>query len=185
MKRHFGLGLAIFVSFSLGSCMGSFLPGNDETSSIQDSQAVPTASVPENMEDRAMVDGASTVFMLAVPDSLFRDDGVPTIQFKFNSLYLYSATTDNTAVGSSFYQLASTSDEAKQYCSFNENAMMIEIRIPTAQLKAYYGQLLKVNGPDYTNINLFVGMEEIFDSGVHRTVMVTDLYVTPEVAGLA
>lgn len=185
MKRHFGLGLAIFVSFSLGSCMGNSLPGNDETSSIQDSQAVPTASVPQTMEDRATVDGASTVFMLMVPDSLFRDDGVPTIQFKFNSLYLYSATADNTAVGSSFYQLASTSDEAKQYCSFNENAMMIEIRIPTAQLKAYYGQLLKVNGPDYTNINLFVGMEEIFDSGVHRTVMVTDLYVTPEVAGLA
>lgn len=185
MKRHFGLGLAILATFSLGSCMGNFLPGNDETSSIQDGQAVPTASVPENMEDRAMVDGSSTVFMLIVPDSLFRDDGVPTIQFKFNSLYLYSATADNTAVGSSYFPFAGTSSEAEQYCSFNENAMMIEIRIPTAQLNAYYGQLLKANGPDYTNINLFVGMEEIFDSGVHRTVMVTDLYVTPEVAGLA
>ena len=185
MKRHFGLGLAIFVSFSLGSCMGNFLPGNDEISSIQDSQAVPTASVPENMEDRAMVDGSSTVFMLTVPDSLFRDDGVPTIQFKFNSVYLYVATADNSAIGSSYFPFAGTSSEAEQNCSFNEKAHMIEIRIPTSQLKSYYGQLLKVNGPDYTNINLFVGMEEIFDSGVHRMVMVTDLYVTPEVAGLA
>lgn len=132
-----------------------------------------------------MVDGDSTVFLLTVPDSLFHGDGSATVRFVFNYVCLYTATADNSAVGSSYYQLASTSGEAEHYCSFDENARVIAIRISTAQLKSYYEQLLKANGSNYTNINLWVGMEEMYDSGVNRTVMVTDLYVTPEVAGIA
>ena len=137
------------------------------------------------MDERAEIDGASTVFILTVPDSLIRQDGSPAIQFKFNYVWLLTATADNTAIGTSYFPFAATSSEAEQYCSFNENTLRIEIRIPTSTLKNYYTQLLAINGSNYSNLCIYVGIEAIFDSGVHRTVMVTDLYVTPEVAGLA
>lgn len=152
---------------------------------VQNGINVPLAGVPENMDERAEIDGASTVFILTVPDSLIRQDGSPAIQFKFNYVWLLTATADNTAIGPSYFPFAATSSEAEQYCSFNENTLRIEIRIPTSTLKNYYTQLLAINGSNYSNLNLYVGIEAIFDSGVHRTVMVTDLYVTPEVAGIA